>query len=52
MPFSMIGRCFLVLPVSIFSVKITALGSLKRVPGRIFKVQRSKLNLEFDFIIN
>jgi hypothetical protein len=26
------------LPVSIFSVKIAALGSLKRVTGRIFKI--------------
>ncbi len=28
------------LPVSIFSVKITALGSLKRVTGRIFKISK------------
>ncbi len=37
------------LPVSIFSVKVAALGSLKRVTGRIFKIsksfQRSKLKL-------
>ncbi len=36
-------------PVNIFSVKIAALGSLKRVTGRIFKIskrfQRSKLKL-------
>ncbi len=39
------------LPVSIFSVKIAAVGSLNRVPGRIFKFsklfQRSKLKLLF-----
>jgi hypothetical protein len=44
------------LPVSIFIVKIAALGFLKRVTGRIFKIskkfQRSKLNFEFDFFIN
>ncbi len=43
------------LPVSIFSVKIAALWSLKRVTGRIFKIsksfQRSKLNFEFFFFI-
>jgi hypothetical protein len=37
------------LPVLIFSVKITALGSLKLVTGRIFKISkkflRSKLKL-------
>jgi hypothetical protein len=37
-PFSVIGRCFLVLPVSIFRVKITVLWSLKPVPGRTFKI--------------
>jgi hypothetical protein len=29
------------LPVSIFSVKISALGSLKRVTGSIFKISKS-----------
>ncbi len=33
------------LPVSIFSVKITAVGSLKRVAGNTFKVSRSQLKL-------
>jgi hypothetical protein len=37
------------LPVSIFSVKIAALGSLQRVTGKVFKInksfQRSKLKL-------
>ncbi len=41
------------LPVSIFSVKIAAFGSLKRVTGRIFKTskqfQRSKKKLWFWF---
>ncbi len=36
-------------PVSVFSVKIAVLGSLKRVTGRMFKIskyfQRSKLKL-------
>ncbi len=43
------------LPVSIFSVKIAALGSLKRVTGRIFKIvsnfKGASLNFEFDFFI-
>ncbi len=30
------------LPVSIFSVKIAALGTLKRISGRIFKISISK----------
>ena len=41
------------LPVSIFCVKITAVGSFKRVTGRIFKIskwfQRSKVKLWFWF---
>ncbi len=44
------------LPVSIFSVKIAAVGSLKRVSKRIFKIskyfQRSKLKLLVQFFVN
>jgi hypothetical protein len=50
-PFSVIGRCSQAasgmifqnhrrLPVSTFSVKIDALGSLKRITGRIFKISK------------
>jgi hypothetical protein len=44
------------LPVSIFSVKIAALRSLKRVTGMIFKIsmqfKRASKNFEFDLFIN
>jgi hypothetical protein len=67
-PFSVIGRCFLVptsywqqgkcaiinlsyaasnmiLPLSIFSVKIAAFGSLKQVTERIFKISTEQAKL-------
>ncbi len=44
------------LPVSIFSVKIAAAGSLKRVTRMIFKISSdfkgARYNFEFDFHIN
>ncbi len=48
----MIVQCHMRLPVCIFSVKIAALGFLKRVTGRAFKIsmkfQRSKLKLSIS----
>ncbi len=52
---SMILQNYRPLPVCIYSVKVAALGSLKRVTEIIFKISRSfpRRNLnEFDFFIN